>query len=46
MNIPFKSNNNSEEDGAIEDDVIDRVDELGEEDGIHLTVVGERPLEL
>ena len=44
--IPFIGNNNSEEDGAVEDDVIDRVDELGEEDGIHLTVVGERPLEL
>ena len=44
--IPFIGNNNGEKDRAVEDDVIDRVDELGEEDGIHLTVVGERPLEL
>ena len=42
--IPFIGNDNSEEDRAVEDDVIDRVEELGEEDGVQLTVIGEGPL--
>ena len=46
MNIPFKSNNNSEEDGAVEDDVVDRVEKLWEKYGIELTVIWEGPLEL
>jgi hypothetical protein len=46
MNIPFKCNNNSEEDGAVEDDVINRVEKLREKYGIDFTVIREWPLEL
>ena len=42
---PFKGDDNCEEDGTVEDDVVERVDNLWEEDGIHLTVVIEWPLE-
>ena len=41
---PFISNDNCEEDGTVEDDVIDRVEELGEDDGIDFTVKCKWPL--
>jgi hypothetical protein len=46
MYIPFKRDNNSEEDRAVEDDVIDRVEKLWEKYCIEFTVIGEGPLEL
>ena len=43
--LPFICNDNGEEDGTVEDDIIERVEKLGEEDGIPLTVEVKRPLE-
>ena len=45
-NLPFKGNNYGEEDGVVEDDVVERIKNLREKDCINLTVEGERPLEL
>ena len=45
LTLPFVGNDNGEKDGAVEDDAVDRVEKLREEDGIELTVIGERPLE-
>ena len=43
--IPFICNDNGEEDGTVEDDIIDRVEKLGEDDGVQFTVVVKWPLE-
>ena len=43
-NKPFPCYADNEVDGAAEGDVIEREDDLGEEEGVDLTVDGERPL--
>ena len=43
--IPFISNDNGEEDGTVEDDVIHRKQKLGENNGVQFTIVGKRPPE-
>ena len=42
---PFIGDHDGEEDGAGEDDVVDGEEELGEDDGIELTIIREGPLE-
>ena len=41
---PFIGNDDGEEDRTVEDDVVERVEDLWEEDGIHFRVVREWPL--
>ena len=43
--VPLVSNDDGEEDGGIEDDVVEGEEELGEDDGIQFTVVRKWPLE-
>ena len=43
--LPLCCHHNSEEYGAIVNDVVDWVEKLWEEIGVHLTSVGNRPLE-
>ena len=43
--IPLIGNDNSEEDGAVEDDVVGREENLRKQDGVEFTVVGKWPLE-
>ena len=40
---PFHSNAADEVDGAAEEDVIEREDNLGEEDSVEMTVLAEGP---
>ena len=42
---PFKGNEHGDKHGAAEYDVVERVDNLGEEDGVELPTVREGPLE-
>ena len=41
---PLKSNDNGGEDGAAEGDVVERVDDLGQEVGIDRAILGDGPL--
>ena len=41
---PFIGNDDGEEDRTVEDDVVERVEDLWEEDGIDFRVVREWPL--
>ena len=41
---PFKGNNDGEKNRAVENDVVDWVENLWEEDGINFTAVREWPL--
>ena len=40
---PFKCNEDDEIDGAAERDVVERVEQLGEDEGIELAFLGEGP---
>ena len=42
---PFIGDHDGQEDGGVEDDVVDREEELGEEDGVDFTLHVERPTE-
>ena len=42
---PFKCNEDDEIDGAAERDVVERVEQLGEDVGIELAFLGEGPAE-
>ena len=42
---PFKCNEDDEIDGAAEGDVVERVEQLGEDEGIELARLGEGPAE-
>ena len=42
---PFKCNENDEIDGAAERDVVERMEQLGEDIGIELALLGEWPAE-
>ena len=43
MFTPFICNDNGEEDGTVEDDIIDRIEKPGEDDGVQFTVVVKWP---
>ena len=44
LDKPFPSYADNEVDGAAEGDVIEREDDLGEKEGVDLTIDGERPV--
>ena len=42
---PFKGNDNGDEDGTTDGNVIERVENLGEEESVELTRIREGPVE-